>query len=60
MTQVTAVPVTADSELHSQVSDFYSRQMRLLGGPDVRAVVVLMGFVAGQLRGQLSRFPSRR
>jgi SnoaL-like domain len=37
MTQVTAVPVTADSELHSQVSDFYSRQMRLLDDGDAEA-----------------------
>src|SRR6202040_3954129 len=31
-----------------------SRQIRLLGGPDIRAVVALMGSVAGQLRGQLA------
>ena len=30
-----------------------ARQIRLLGGPDIRSVVVLTGSVAGQMRGQL-------
>jgi len=37
MTQVTAVPVTAESELRAQVTDFYSRQMRLLDDGDAEA-----------------------
>ena len=29
MTSVTAAPVTAEADLRTRVSDFYSRQMRL-------------------------------
>lgn len=37
-----------------------SRQIRLFGRPDISAVVVLMGPVAGQLRGQLVASLSHR
>jgi hypothetical protein len=36
-----------------------SRQIRLLGGPDIGAVVGLSGPAAGQLSSQLDRFLSR-
>jgi 3-phenylpropionate/cinnamic acid dioxygenase small subunit len=37
MTHVTATPVATEAELHAQVSDFYSRQMRLLDDGDADA-----------------------
>jgi len=37
MTPITAVPVTAEAGLHAQVSDFYSRQMRLLDDGEAQA-----------------------
>jgi 3-phenylpropionate/cinnamic acid dioxygenase small subunit len=37
MTPVTAAPATAEADLQAQVSDFYSRQMRLLDDGDADA-----------------------
>jgi 3-phenylpropionate/cinnamic acid dioxygenase small subunit len=37
MTPVTAEPVTGEASLHAQVSDFYSRQMRMLDDGEAEA-----------------------